>query len=60
MDTRVSAGRTTLTVAHRRSAIEKTDIIHVMDNGCIVESGTFHDLLQTGTVFQSLYGQNSH
>eukprot|EP00041_Stephanoeca_diplocostata_P016572 m.326834 g.326834 ORF g.326834 m.326834 type:complete len:918 (-) comp20409_c0_seq11:3336-6089(-) len=55
---KVSQGRTTLTVAHRRSAIEKADVIHVMDGGRIVESGTFDELLQTGTVFQGLYGSS--
>ncbi len=46
----VMAGRTTLVIAHRLSTIEKSDVILVMEQGCIVERGNHADLLaQNGT-----------
>ena len=55
----VSKGRTTLTVAHRLSAIEKADLICVVDDGLIVESGTHHELLANGKIYCELYGANA-
>jgi ATP-binding cassette subfamily B protein len=41
-------GRTTLIIAHRLATVQKADRIIVMDNGCIVESGTHAALLAQG------------
>jgi len=38
-------GRTTITIAHRLSTIKYYDIIHVMDKGRVIASGTYGDLL---------------
>ncbi|UZJ53081.1 hypothetical protein CBS101457_002401 [Exobasidium rhododendri] len=40
-----SVGRTTLTVAHRLSTIRNCNIIHVVEDGKIVESGSHSDLI---------------
>ena len=42
--TRLQAGRTTLVVAHRLATVREADLIVVMDNGQICETGT-HDTL---------------
>ena len=42
------SGRTTLAVAHRLSTIQAADVIHVVDDGTIVESGSHDDLLAAG------------
>lgn len=48
-------GRTTLCIAHRLSTVHKADLIVVMSNGRIVETGTHAELLGRGGVYQRLY-----
>lgn len=47
--------RTTLVIAHRLSTIEKADIIVVMHNGKIVETGTHDELLRQQGYYTNLY-----
>lgn len=49
------SGRTTIAVAHRLSTIQAADVIHVVDHGAIVESGTHDDLLTAGGAYAELY-----
>lgn len=47
-------GLTTIMIAHRLSTIENADIIFVMDQGALAETGTHNELLARGKVYQQL------
>lgn len=47
-------GRTTITVAHRLSTVITADVIHVVEAGRIVESGTHADLVAAGGLYADL------
>jgi subfamily B ATP-binding cassette protein MsbA len=47
--------RTTLVIAHRLSTIEKADVIFVMDDGEVVESGKHTELLEKNGIYAALY-----
>lgn len=52
---RVMQGRTSLVIAHRLSTILAADLILVMDQGRVVESGTHDTLLAQQGLYASLY-----
>jgi ATP-binding cassette, subfamily B, bacterial len=52
---RLSAGRTTVTIAHRLSTAEHADRVFVFDAGRIVEQGTHDQLVASGGVYAGLY-----
>ena len=47
--------RTTICIAHRLSTIQHADLIVVMDQGRIVETGTNTELLRQGGIYKKLY-----
>lgn len=48
-------GRTSFVIAHRLSTIKNSDLILVMKDGDIIESGTHDDLLAKGGFYAELY-----
>ena len=53
----VRRGRTTLIIAHRLSTVADADRILVMDQGRIIESGRFDELVAQGGVFARMVEQ---
>ncbi|MDE7263285.1 MAG: ABC transporter ATP-binding protein/permease [Anaeroplasmataceae bacterium] len=51
----VMKGRTTFMIAHRLSTVVNADIILVMKDGCVVESGKHHELLAKKGYYFELY-----
>ena len=52
---RLVADRTTLVIAHRLSTVRRADVILVVDDGRIVEQGTFAELVARGGHFARLH-----
>jgi ATP-binding cassette, subfamily B, bacterial len=50
---------TTIVIAHRLSTVRNADLILVMDEGRIVESGTHSELLEMGGTYQRLISAQS-
>lgn len=52
---RLMAGRTSFVIAHRLSTIKHADLILVMDQGKVIEQGTYEQLLDKDGFYADLY-----
>jgi len=52
---KLTAGRTSFVIAHRLSTIKNADLILVLKDGDIIESGTHKELLQQDAFYADLY-----
>ena len=52
---RLCVGRTSIVIAHRLSTIQNSDVIMVLQDGCIIERGNHDQLLQQKGKYYQLY-----
>lgn len=52
--------KTTLVIAHRLSTVMNADLIHVLEQGQVVESGTHQELLAKGGAYYRLHSTFEH
>ncbi|QFT09669.1 Putative multidrug export ATP-binding/permease protein [Vibrio sp. THAF190c] len=48
--------RTTLIVAHRLSAVKQADLIYLLEDGQVTQTGTHGELVEQQGLYQTLYG----
>ena len=53
--TRLMQGRTTLVIAHRLATVRRADVIHVMKDGRVLESGRHEELREAGGLYARLH-----
>lgn len=52
-------GRTVILIAHRLSTVVNADMIAVVENGQIVETGTHQSLLETSKFYSTLFSMQN-
>jgi ATP-binding cassette, subfamily B, bacterial HlyB/CyaB len=57
---RIKQGRTVIIIAHRLSTVRQCDAIHVIDQGQVIESGTYDQLVAQAGLFAGLHHQQMH
>ena len=51
---------TKIIIAQRVASVQDADLILVMDNGCIVDSGTHEELLSSSPIYREVYGSQTN
>jgi len=54
------AGKTTIIIAHRLSAVKQADRVYVFDDGHIIEEGVHEELIKSDGLYSRLYGKRQH
>ena len=49
----IMRGRTTIAIAHRLTTIRQASVVHVMEGGRLIESGTHDALMETDSRYKS-------
>jgi ATP-binding cassette subfamily B protein len=57
---RAMEGKTSIVIAHRLSTIQRADVIFVVEEGRIVESGRHEELLKSGGLYAKLFEIQFH
>jgi ABC-type multidrug transport system fused ATPase/permease subunit len=52
---RLMKNKTTIVIAHRLSTVRNADIIFVVDDGCIIESGRHDELIKEDGLYAELH-----
>jgi subfamily B ATP-binding cassette protein MsbA len=52
---RLMVGKTSVVIAHRLATIQRADVIYVVKDGAIAESGKHEDLLKAGGIYAELH-----
>jgi len=52
---KITQNRTSIIIAHRLSTIQQADVIHVMDGGKIVQSGSHQQLVNIEGPYKTLF-----
>ncbi|CAA7193720.1 peptidase domain-containing ABC transporter [Chryseobacterium potabilaquae] len=52
-------GKTMIIIAHRLSTVAQSDIILVMKEGQIIESGTHHELISKDSIYKSMWDKQT-
>ncbi|RNA62835.1 peptidase domain-containing ABC transporter [Chryseobacterium nematophagum] len=52
-------GKTMIVIAHRLSTVAQSDIILVMKEGQIIESGTHHELISKDSIYKSMWDKQT-
>lgn len=56
---KLAKNRTTFVIAHRLTTIQNADVIHVITENGIEESGSHNELIEKGGIYESLYNMHS-
>lgn len=52
---KLAAGRTSVVIAHRLATVRDSDLIVVLEAGCIVEQGTHDELVARGGIYAAMW-----
>lgn len=52
-------GRTVILIAHRMSTVINSDIIAVVENGTVAQTGTHEELLESSKFYCNLFGMQN-